>query len=89
MPLFDQWRGTGTNAEYRVYTFAAFNVTGYCFGPGASSTVAWPGCADLVENSADKGRNIRGTFVRYVDLGAVLEFGGPSSGVYGVRLELP
>ena len=32
LPLFDEARGTGNNAEYHVYGYAAFKLTGYHFG---------------------------------------------------------
>lgn len=89
MPLFDRFRGSGANAEYRVYVFAAFRVSGYCFGPQDSSAPGWPSCQSLVANPKDKGRNIRGTFVKFVDLGEALELGGPNAGVSSVKLELP
>ena len=34
VPIFDQKGGTGNNASYRVYGYAAFKITGYCFGGG-------------------------------------------------------
>lgn len=88
MPLYDQWRYSGSNAEYRIFAFAAFKLTGYCFNHGVSLPVGWPTCKDMVENPQDKGQNIRGTFVRYVSLDEVLEFGGPDLGATGVRLTL-
>lgn len=31
LPIFDSWSGTGNNATYRVYAYAAFTITGYYF----------------------------------------------------------
>ncbi|MBB1484594.1 Tad domain-containing protein [Tessaracoccus sp. MC1865] len=91
MPLFDAWKGTGRNAQYHVYVFAALEVTGYCFGPGNSSSPGWPDCQSLTLDPKDKGQNLRGRFVEMVELKDVLEYGSPSSpppnaGAVGVRL---
>ena len=39
LPLFDESGGTGTNAWYRVYGYAAFRLTGYHLGGQYSTDV--------------------------------------------------
>lgn len=66
IPIFDQATGTGNNADYRVYGYAAFKFTGYYFG-GQYKSSPQP-CSGNV-------RCIKGYFTRYVDLNEVLEIG--------------
>jgi Flp pilus assembly protein TadG len=63
LPLFDKAGGTGSNAWYRVYGYAAFRLTGYAFNGSTRSAkvVCGPGTNPSV-------RCITGYFTRYVDL---------------------
>ncbi|SFK79759.1 pilus assembly protein TadG-related protein [Geodermatophilus ruber] len=63
LPLFDQVGGTGNNAWYRVYGYAAFRLTGYAFnGTNRSAkVVCGPGTNPSV-------RCITGYFTRFVEL---------------------
>lgn len=78
MPIFDQWRGAGNNAEYHIKTFAAIEITGYCFGPALAEPIGNPACKNLVTPS---GYNLTGRFVEFVDLGAA-----SGSGTGGVNM---
>ena len=66
LPIFDQASGTGSNARYRVYGYAAFTMTGYSFYGGVNSgkKVCGPGT-----NASD--RCITGYFTRFVELSDV------------------
>ena len=59
LPLFDLAGGTGNNAWYRVYGYAAFTLSGYYLG-GQFGTSPAP--------CSGNNRCIAGYFVRYVDL---------------------
>jgi len=58
LPLYDAVRGTGSGAEYHVYGYAAFTITGYHFG----GQYSW--------NAPCKGddRCLSGYFTRFVEL---------------------
>lgn len=88
MPIFDQWTGSGNNVRYHIKSFAAFTITDYCFGPGMAQNTGWPSCKDLPLMNADRGPNISGTFVRFVEIGELLETsgGGVNMGAKVVRL---
>ena len=58
LPLFDQAGGTGSNAWYRVYGYAAFKLTGFALG-GQFKTSPQP--------CSGSARCIAGYFVRFVD----------------------
>ncbi len=58
LPIFEQSGGTGANAWYRIYGYAAFRITGYSFGGQYKSSP--PPCSG-------NERCIRGYFTRYVD----------------------
>ena len=59
LPLFDQSGLTGSNAWYRVYGYAAFQLTGYSLG-GQYNTGPQP--------CSGNERCVRGYFTRFVDL---------------------
>ena len=42
VPIYDTFGGTGSNAWYHVYAYAAFRITGYSFG----GQYTWPGGKD-------------------------------------------
>jgi Flp pilus assembly protein TadG len=63
LPLFDQAGGTGTNASYRVYGYAAFRLTGYAFN--GSTRSAQSVCGQGTNPSV---RCITGYFTRFVEL---------------------
>lgn len=66
LPIFDEYDGTGTNAKYTIYGYAAFKLTGYHFG----GQYTW--------NSPCNGndRCVRGYFVEWVELGNAFTYGG-------------
>jgi Flp pilus assembly protein TadG len=57
IPIFDQAGGTGNNAWYQVYGYAAFKITGYHFG-GQYSTSPQP--------CSGNDRCVRGYFTQFV-----------------------
>ncbi|WP_153505869.1 pilus assembly protein TadG-related protein [Cumulibacter manganitolerans] len=65
LPIFDQSGENGTNAWYRVYGYAAFQITGYYFG----GQYVW-------NEGPCKGeaRCIRGYFTQFVDLSNVFTY---------------
>lgn len=78
VPLFSESGGTGNNAWYRVFGFAAFRLTGYKF-----PSMSW-NCSGCGGGSA----LIKGKFVRYVDLasGLAATNPGPNLGIIAVEL---
>jgi len=66
IPIFDQATGTGNNADYRVYGYAAFKFTGYYFGGQFKSSPA---------PCNGNARCVSGYFTRYVNLDEVLDIG--------------
>ena len=65
LPIFDQYTGTGSNATYRIYGYAAFVVTGYHFG----------GQNNYNDPCNGNNRCIKGYFARFVDLSEAFDFG--------------
>jgi hypothetical protein len=59
LPIFDEYGGTGSNAWYRVYGYAAFRITGYHLG-GRFSTSPQP--------CSGNDRCVTGYFTRFVEL---------------------
>jgi hypothetical protein len=59
LPIFDDYAGTGNNAWYDVYGYAAFRLTGFHFGGQYSTTPAPCG---------GSARCVSGYFTRFVDL---------------------
>lgn len=66
LPLFDQATGTGANATYRIFGYAAFRLTGYNFGGQYKSTPA---------PCSGNERCVAGYFVNYVDLSDAFTYG--------------
>ena len=65
LPIFDVYGGTGNNAWYRVYGYAAFKITGYYF---AGSYNAGTPCSG-------SERCIRGYFTKMTDRAATFTYG--------------
>lgn len=64
LPIFIKAGGSGTNAWYEVYGYAAFKITGYFFG----SKYSWyPPCSQ-------PDHCIRGYFTQFVDTSNILEY---------------
>jgi Flp pilus assembly protein TadG len=83
LPLFDEATGTGSNARYRVYGYAAFKLTGYAFnGTNRSAKVV---CGPGTNPSF---RCITGHFTRYVELSDVWDYSptAPATGSSILRL---
>jgi Flp pilus assembly protein TadG len=78
LPLFVNYGGSGTDAWYQVYGYAAFTITDYCFGNQNSSV---SGC-----NGTD--RWIAGYFTRFVDVSERFTYTnlGPDLGADILRL---
>jgi hypothetical protein len=78
LPIFDQAYSSGSNAGYRVYGYAAFQITGYHFG----GQYSWnPPCGG-------NERCIRGYFTRFVGEADSFDFGptAPNLGTSLVKL---
>ena len=58
LPIYDQVRGSGSGAEYHVYAYAAFTITGYFFG----SKYSWNAPCKNPEHC------LSGYFTRFVEL---------------------
>ncbi|NDK31827.1 TadE/TadG family type IV pilus assembly protein [Nesterenkonia haasae] len=67
LPIFDFAEGTGNNARYQIFGYAAFTLSGYHFG-------------SISHNAPCSGsdRCVRGSFDRFVDLSENFEY-SPSS----------
>lgn len=75
LPIFDNADGTGTNAWYEVYGYAAFKITGYYFG----QQYKWNAPCDQPDHC------IRGYFTRYIDTAGDLEY-SPSAPQLGAMV---
>lgn len=80
VPIFQNYSGSGSNAEYQIKGLASFIITAYCFGPSAQ----WP--ATLA--NCPSNRRIQGYFVNYTDLSGSLTFDPDAAhfGTGGVKL---
>ena len=78
LPIFDAYAGTGSNATYRIYGYAAFKLTGYRFG-GQNNTNPAP--------CSGNERCIAGSFQRFVDISEAFTYGAgtPQLGASVVR----
>lgn len=63
IPLFYEYRGQGSNAEYHLKGYAAITIVGWCFSPNTDEFNSDGNC-----NA--NNRHLRGTFVSFVDLGS-------------------
>jgi Flp pilus assembly protein TadG len=79
LPIFDEYDGTGNNAWYRVYGYAAFRLTGFHFG-GQFSTSPKP--------CSGNDRCVSGYFTRFVDLSEAFSYSSdaPALGTNILRL---
>jgi hypothetical protein len=79
LPLFDDSGGSGNNAWYRIFGYAAFTITGYSLG-GQYDTSPKP--------CTGNGRCIAGYFTRFVDLSERFTWTteGPNLGAAILRL---
>ena len=60
IPIFENFQGSGKNAEYQIAGLAAFTMTGICLGPQIKMPATMSQCP------SDK--RIEGTFTNYTDL---------------------
>ncbi|WP_255316741.1 TadE/TadG family type IV pilus assembly protein [Nesterenkonia sp. Act20] len=79
LPIFDEYTGTGSGGEYRVFGYGAFTLTEYYFAAQYRSSTPPCGGAD---------RCIRGSFDRFVDLTEDFDYSpsGPRLGAAIVAL---
>jgi Flp pilus assembly protein TadG len=79
LPLFDDSGGTGTNAWYRVFGYAAFKITGYFLGSQYKTSP---------QPCNGSARCITGYFTRFVDLSERFTWtaDGPDLGAAILRL---
>lgn len=79
LPIFDFAGGSGNNAWYRLYAYAAFTITGYYF----AGQYGWnpAGCSG-------NDRCLKGYFVRFVDLSEAFTYStsAPQLGAGVIRL---
>jgi hypothetical protein len=68
LPLFDSYSGSGSGATYRIFGYAAFQLTGYSFGGQYSA-----GTGTCNGNA----RCIKGYFTRLVDVSDAFTYDGP------------
>lgn len=82
IPVFDNDNGlTGANAEYHMYTYAAFYVTGYYFGSHYKQPADNPPCSG-------SDRCIAGWFTTSAAVGGTVDPTAPNLGVNTVQLVL-
>jgi hypothetical protein len=79
LPIFDAYEGSGSNATYRIYGYAAFRLSGYRFG-GQNNSNPSP--------CTGNQRCIRGYFTKFVDISEAFTYGtgGPQLGASIIRL---
>lgn len=80
VPIYDLTRETGANAEYRIFAFAAFTLTGWKFPSTSEIDPLAPLCAPsdgTCNGSAGNWRGIQGYFSHWVPIGSAFGFGGP------------
>jgi hypothetical protein len=85
IPIYDDFRGSGSNVEFHIREFAAFKITGFKISGSNSYTDSGaPRC-----NGACRG--LQGYFMKYVSVSDAftLGSGNSSSGAAIVRLVLP
>lgn len=78
LPIFDSSSGTGSGATYRVYGYAAFQLTGYNFG----------GQYKVGSPCSGNARCVQGYFTKFVDLSDSFTYGSgtPQLGVSVLKL---
>jgi Flp pilus assembly protein TadG len=80
LPLFDSYAGSGSNATYRVYGYAAFQLTGYFFGGQYSAGT---------DTCSGNARCVSGYFTRFVSLTEAFTYsaGAPALGASVITLK--
>jgi hypothetical protein len=76
VPIFDNFKGTGTNAQYQIKGLAAFTFTGVCLGPQATAPSTMPSCP------SDK--RIEGKFTNYTSYKGNFDI-DPNAAHFGVE----
>lgn len=91
IPIFDDRRGTGANAEFHIEAFAQISIRGWNLGGGSTlpedfmTSEAQDLSDDLGLRESDNG--IFGRFIKKVSLAEVLTLGGPTTyGGTGAKL---
>ncbi|MDH2444371.1 pilus assembly protein [Amnibacterium sp. CER49] len=75
VPLYDGYQGTGANAQFHIYGFAALQIQGWTF-PGNSSSNA----SSLTPSCQGSCNGIWGRFINFTFTGAdVTAYGGPTT----------
>ncbi|UIP57492.1 hypothetical protein DSM26151_03530 [Agromyces marinus] len=84
IPIYDDFRGTGSGADFHIEQFAAFLVTGFKVSGGNSYTdPEAPRCTGSC-------RGVQGHFMKFVSVDDAFELGdGVENGAAVVRLTLP
>lgn len=87
IPIYDLVRGSGSNAEYRIYAFAAFTITGWKFPSYRALDPAAPLCPPSPSNCPNGNWNgIQGVFTEMVTIDGAVGLGGPTLNAPNVRL---
>ncbi|HSP76595.1 MAG TPA: pilus assembly protein TadG-related protein [Cryobacterium sp.] len=89
IPIYDLVRGTGTNAEYRIFAFAAFTVTGWKFPstPATDIDLSAPICPPSPASCpGGNWKGIQGIFEELVSVDSAFGLGGPQLNGTIVRL---
>ncbi|HSP76533.1 MAG TPA: pilus assembly protein TadG-related protein [Cryobacterium sp.] len=98
VPIYDLTRGTGANAEYRIFAFAAFTITGWKFPSTSEIDPLAPLCPPVApgdggaggkKTTCDKGKNwrgIQGYFSDWVSIDSAFGLGGPELNAPLVKL---
>ena len=92
VPIYDLVRGTGTTAEYRIFAFASFSITGWNFPSTSDIDPLAPLCPPSAAKDCKKGSNwrgIQGVFVEMVSVDSAFGLGGPDLNAKTVRLIIP
>lgn len=90
LPIFESYRGHGSNAWYKIERFAALELLGYHFKEGGSTDqkgVTCPGESPSKSDYRDSCLNVR--FVEWVDIGDDYTGDGSESDTSLVRLVDP
>ncbi|MHA7220284.1 pilus assembly protein TadG-related protein [Arthrobacter sp. MDT1-48-3] len=82
IPVFEDTGGSGNNGWYKIYGFAAFEITGWKFGGNGQTGLNWNNSPSCTGNC----RGIIGSFQRFVTLDTDFTFGGPNLGARSVHL---
>lgn len=80
IPIFDDYQGTGSNAQYKIKGLAAFKITAICLGPSAQMPTNMSQCPSA--------KRIEGNFTNYTDLtgGYTIDPNAPHFGTGVVKL---